>query len=502
MSTNSLIIDETTYYSILGINSCASETQIKRSFMKLARELHPDKSKSNKAEELFKLVAHAHSILIDPEKRSNYDKALIAKGLHTYTVKKHEPPPPSVNKIIDSKLKATKKSNAYENQPYGFGDLNENKTFNRVSRNFGFKAFKPKYYQNNRESLNLEKGHKRSSTYSSSFVSSDETNILSNKSDSDETIKTKIAKKDERTSNITSSLFKNSIYRRYARSLHRMRLQQRRTLSPATVMQSSKTDSLNAFKKSMSLFRDKQWDYSNINPVNEQNNQKKTYSHSDQLFEETSIKVTRSNNELNLEELNNTLPNDVKVFDMQKVSYMLDDVRVKRPKLKNEYFPEVEMTDYTRDNDSVSMYPQPIENLQKPVNKPLPRFYKPDVIPFDHFNMDLTVSQIFLPIMPTLLCNVLDKDQVKQCSEQVKQFNIQANQVKRKLVSLLSRRIEADNLLDERMIKVENLSNYVQSKSYDMEIVSKLSELQNRQIIVAESFANLMKTLYASGIAH
>ncbi len=62
------------YYSILGIPQTATDTEIKKAYRKLAVQFHPDKNPGNKAaEERFKQIADAYSILGDPEKRKKYD---------------------------------------------------------------------------------------------------------------------------------------------------------------------------------------------------------------------------------------------------------------------------------------------------------------------------------------------------------------------------------------------------------------------------------------------
>src|SRR3954467_5136020 len=62
-------------YEVLGVPRDADETQIKKAFRKLARELHPDVNKNDPdAEEKFKEAAEAYEILNDSERRALYDR--------------------------------------------------------------------------------------------------------------------------------------------------------------------------------------------------------------------------------------------------------------------------------------------------------------------------------------------------------------------------------------------------------------------------------------------
>jgi len=65
---------ERDYYELLGVPRGASETDIKRAFRRLARELHPDVSEAPDAQERFREVAEAYQVLSNAETRELYDR--------------------------------------------------------------------------------------------------------------------------------------------------------------------------------------------------------------------------------------------------------------------------------------------------------------------------------------------------------------------------------------------------------------------------------------------
>ena len=62
------------YYEILGIPRTADEKEIQKAYRSLARKYHPDVCKEEGAEERFKSINEAYSVLSDAQKRAQYDQ--------------------------------------------------------------------------------------------------------------------------------------------------------------------------------------------------------------------------------------------------------------------------------------------------------------------------------------------------------------------------------------------------------------------------------------------
>src|ERR671921_1991543 len=62
------------YYEVLGVGRAADETEIKKAFRRLARELSPDTNTEDpRAEDRFKEAAEAYEVLSDADRRRQYD---------------------------------------------------------------------------------------------------------------------------------------------------------------------------------------------------------------------------------------------------------------------------------------------------------------------------------------------------------------------------------------------------------------------------------------------
>ena len=63
------------YYDVLGVSRNADASTIKKAYRKLAKKYHPDTNQGDaRAEQMFKEITEAYSVLSDPQKRKLYDQ--------------------------------------------------------------------------------------------------------------------------------------------------------------------------------------------------------------------------------------------------------------------------------------------------------------------------------------------------------------------------------------------------------------------------------------------
>ncbi|KAJ2898689.1 Chaperone protein dnaJ [Coemansia aciculifera] len=72
------------YYKVLGAERSATDAELKRAYRRSALLFHPDKNFAPGADEAFKLVAHAFTILSDADKRAHYDRFGVADKSSDY----------------------------------------------------------------------------------------------------------------------------------------------------------------------------------------------------------------------------------------------------------------------------------------------------------------------------------------------------------------------------------------------------------------------------------
>ena len=98
------VIDEATYYELLGISASASLEEIKAAWHRFALSFHPDGHLDNgpealvAAREVFQRGAEAYRVLMNRQLRGKYDMAL-AKGQSRLDAPSDAPPPQSASQV-------------------------------------------------------------------------------------------------------------------------------------------------------------------------------------------------------------------------------------------------------------------------------------------------------------------------------------------------------------------------------------------------------------------
>jgi len=120
-SKDMLLEDERTLYEILGAAPNATRDELKKRYVKLARETHPDATVGLSPEEreekeiLFTEVAAAWRILSDKRERKRYDRSLVAKEFTknfeqvagAYADKVARTAAPAVSRVLETLFRST-----------------------------------------------------------------------------------------------------------------------------------------------------------------------------------------------------------------------------------------------------------------------------------------------------------------------------------------------------------------------------------------------------------
>lgn len=70
------------YYKILGVERSAPFDEIRRTFLTLAKTLHPDVAPDEQSSERFRLISEAYTILSNPSLRAQYNRSMNYSETH------------------------------------------------------------------------------------------------------------------------------------------------------------------------------------------------------------------------------------------------------------------------------------------------------------------------------------------------------------------------------------------------------------------------------------
>lgn len=110
------------YYKILGVEKNSDLNDIKKAYKKLAIKWHPDKNKSKEAEEKFKQINEAYSVLSDENKRYKYDSNInFTNNLDPFDI---------FNTFFEMNISNFNRQNRYNNMN---NNINTNNLFDFIS---------------------------------------------------------------------------------------------------------------------------------------------------------------------------------------------------------------------------------------------------------------------------------------------------------------------------------------------------------------------------------
>lgn len=513
-------LDETTWYSVLGLTSQASDVEIRKSYMRLAKRLHPDKSKTEGTAELFKIVVNAHSTLTDSEKRRQYDNELRRKHLYEYNI----PKAASHKSKSGGNKPNVRKSKPYGEQPYGFGSASnkskDGKTSNKSSVPI-FQSFNLKTYQrkhNHKQEMETEQQNYRQSAFRAPEENT-ETNNTGNQEEetstttphtfpdvemesartktapqpthrrqpshleeedaTENTKRSKVAAETTKTAGSKVHLYHD--FRRAARHKAGLRDQVHRSVSPVKTPEIKRMDPTlkDSFTSGINVVINQM--YENIQKTSREASPTDT----DSEMVDAASPPKRAPEEMGTSE---SIPLDDVYqegsFDMKDIDDTLDSIRLtKKTRLP------------TSDQAQT-------ENLHEPVNYTLPRVYKRESLSSaDNFGMDGPLEEMDVtipqpPILPLGIGQSLGAYELELLRNETAVFCERCNSVKAQLLRKYSSRVRYDQEHSSQLFKVENFAALNEGNRINTSIMNKIREVEEIQQVAIQQLLAANRPLH------
>lgn len=511
-------LDDTTYYSILGLSPSATITDISKSYKNLARKFHPDKCLDQDTEDIFKLIVEAYSVLSDKEEKLKYDVALHRQvpQNQAYT-----------NNIYKNKFQ-NRKSKPYEEQPYGFGfeqtakptsnnNNNNNKTNTTENyKSFNLKSFKRNQQQQDKNSMssnektryNTEsnKGANADVNINNSENSNKSGGSAENNYSTDQKDDNDATNDDEKDDSGDNQRKENNNSNDDEEEFPRKPKLHKSEASGANNLNMGNGDN-----RSFNNYSN--WNFNHKRYIRIRNEQKNTFNKDSKqstndmkndpfsLNEEYADSIRDLIDKMNNIDKNKMRPSysdnnaDNANGDNSETKSNNDSGNNSKRKA-NEHSPSFNMDNI---NDSINDIPMNKKmkiddaSLYDPVNQTLPRIYKNETIDIKDFEIDSRILQLGLPKSPNFNINSMDALALQQCKQEVIYYNEEVNKLKQFLVAQYTKRIVFNMNHMEPLVKLENQTNWIQSCQYDIALIAQLQQLENEQIMVALQWQSISR---------
>lgn len=536
-------LDQTTFYSILGLSSNASITEISKSYKNLARKFHPDKSKLNNAEAIFKIIVAAYAILSDEELKSRYDKELRLNGLYDYN--------PKGKVASNNPFNAPayhRKGKPYEEQPYGFGFETNNygdmegtgtdkKNFQQSSSN-KFKSFNIKTYQrsqrrysddmniNSRKSDENDSGIKESTKQENIFTNGEQDDVgtdIQPKSPSGTNISKEFNDMESARNSNFKDLRENHCKTNFETN-DKFEDEEQFTFDNGSFPKKQErgfdvtdedgnTDDFRGLRSKLHKpehfgreFTNLEQPLSNWDYVQRQHFRTKQKSKESLRRSTSPIKMVSTSDNIGIsDEWNNILR---EIIEKMKNIDQTTGKNTSTTNTNNTKRREDFAFDLGKIDESLESIPIPstkrsktVENdsfLHNPVNTTLPRVYKKEIIQEEETFIHPEILERELPKLPNFQVDLSNPLEFENCKEAIDRFNTECNNLKGDIMSIYMNRLMFDMENREKLLRVENIGTWLKCRRYDSELISKIQELEYKQSMVIQAYNNMISGLYSS----